>query len=104
MHVDFYASTFYAQRTDLKEKYKILASEAASYYSESMFILSVQVILCIAIWSNKEFTTINYNNDDYFINLCGFFTALVLHFGCINTIRNGMNMIKFAVFHSEEFE
>lgn len=33
-----------------------------------------------------------------------FFTALVLHFGCIATVRNGIQMIKFVVFHSEEFK
>jgi hypothetical protein len=33
-----------------------------------------------------------------------FFTSLVLHFSCIATIRNGINMIKFVIFHKEEVD
>ena len=33
-----------------------------------------------------------------------FFTNLVLHFSCIATIRNGINMIKFVIFHKNEFD
>jgi hypothetical protein len=32
-----------------------------------------------------------------------FFTNLVMHFSCIATIRNGINMMKFVVYHSDEF-
>lgn len=70
---------------------------------ESMFVLAVQVMLCTAIWSQDKFLVINYKND-YWINLCSFFTSLVLHFGCIATVRNGLSMAKFVVFHSEEFK
>lgn len=33
-----------------------------------------------------------------------FFTNLVLHFSCVSTIRNGINMMKFSIYHSEEFK
>ena len=33
-----------------------------------------------------------------------FFTNLVLHFSCIATIRNGINMVKFVIFHKTEFD
>ena len=33
-----------------------------------------------------------------------FFTNLVLHMSCIATIRNGINMCMFVVFHMEEFD
>ena len=32
-----------------------------------------------------------------------FFTNYVLHFSCISTIRNGIQMCHFVVYHSEEF-
>jgi len=40
---------------------------------------------------------------DMIVNICMFFTVLVLHFATVYTIRNGMQMSKFALFHSEEF-
>lgn len=106
MHVDFFSGTFYAQRNDMKQQYKILTSDAADYYMESMFVLSVQVMLCTAIWCQPNFVEeamTKYKNN-YWINLCSFFTALVLHFGCIATVRNGLSMAKFVVFHSEQFK
>ena len=33
-----------------------------------------------------------------------FFTNLVLHFSCISTVRNGINMVKFAIYHPDEFQ
>lgn len=72
---------------------------------ESMFVLAVQVMLCTAIWSQDGFVTsaLTAYKNNYWINLCSFFTTLVLHFGCIATVRNGLTMAKFVVFHSEEF-
>ena len=33
-----------------------------------------------------------------------FFTSLVLHLSCIATIRNGINMCMFVIFHYDEFD
>ena len=33
-----------------------------------------------------------------------FFTNMILHFSVLATIRNGIIMCKFIVFHSEEFD
>ena len=41
MHVDFFSGTFYAMRTSMKKKYKLLTSDSADYYIESCFILSI---------------------------------------------------------------
>jgi hypothetical protein len=40
----------------------------------------------------------------FYVNLAMFFTNLVLHFSCISTIRNGINMTKFVIFHKNEFD
>jgi hypothetical protein len=32
-----------------------------------------------------------------------FFTNLVMHFSCIATIRNGIDMCRHVVYHSDEF-
>ena len=93
MHVDFFSGTFYAMRTGMKKKYKLLTADSADYYLESLFILSVQAILCIAIWKSQTFEDFFKKPqlvNDYSVNLCLFFTSLVLHFSCIATVRNGM--------------
>ena len=40
----------------------------------------------------------------YTVNLTMFFTNLALHFGCLATIRNGIQMAKHVIFHKEEFD
>ena len=41
MHVDFFSGTFYAMRKDLKRRYKLLTSDSADYYMESLMIVAV---------------------------------------------------------------
>ena len=104
MHVDFFSSTFYGMITQYRKKYKMLTSDSSDYYMEALFILSIQGILCTAIWTSDSFFAhgLKFHND-YQINLCLFFTAMVLHFSCVATIRNGIDMCRFVVYHSEEF-
>jgi hypothetical protein len=60
------------------------------------------VLLCVLIWIyDKE--TVVYKNE-FQLNLCMFFTTLVMHFSCIATIRNGINMCKHVVYHADEFQ
>ena len=73
----------------MRQQYKLMITDASDYYMESLFILAVQVLLCTAIWCQEGFIDFEHTND-YSMNLCMFFTALVLHFGCIATIRNGI--------------
>ena len=101
MHVDFFSGTFFALQNKYKKEYKLLTVDQADYYFESLFIIAVQVLLCVLIWT-YDMVEIKFIND-FSLNLCMFFTNLVLHFSCISTIRNGIHMIKFVVYHSEEF-
>ena len=38
------------------------------------------------------------------LNLCLYLTTMIMHFCTIFTIRNGFIMLKYSLFHSEEFE
>ena len=62
----------------------------------------------MSIWATDDFinNVVDYRkfHNAYTINLCMFFTSLVLHFGCIATIRNGIQMTRFVTFHTEEFK
>ena len=51
MHVDVFASTFYAMRTKYKKKYELLNEDQASYFFECMFLLAIQIILFISLES-----------------------------------------------------
>ena len=101
MHLDFFSGTFYAMRTKYKKKHKLLSTDQADYFFESFFIIAIQVLLCVLIWIYDD-KKIQYKNE-FGLNLCMFFTNLVMHFSCIATIRNGINMMKFVVYHSDEF-
>lgn len=101
MHVDFFSGTFYALQTKYKKKYKLLTSDQADYLFECFFLIAVQVLLCILILIYDSNSVAFHNNFE--LNLCSFFTSLVMHFSCIATIRNGMDMCKFVVYHSKEF-
>ena len=37
------------------------------------------------------------------IQLCIFFTNMILHFPCVAIVRNGIQIMKFVFFNSEEF-
>ena len=103
MWVDFYSGTFYALMDKYKKKYKLLIEDQAEYYFESLFLLFVQTFFCIAVIYNIELNIIFKYELDPTLNLCLYFTSLILHFSTIYTIRNGIIMMKFVVYHSDEF-
>jgi hypothetical protein len=107
LYCDFFAGTYCALMNKYKIKYSLTKEEQADYFFESMMIMCIQIVLCLLTWSYilQEDTTItaDYHND-FKLNLAMFFTNLVLHFSCISTIRNGINMVKFAVYHGDEFQ
>mmetsp|Transcript_31453 Transcript_31453/g.48113 ORF Transcript_31453/g.48113 Transcript_31453/m.48113 type:complete len:183 (-) Transcript_31453:204-752(-) len=102
MHPDFYSGTFYSLRKDVKKKFRLLRRDQSDYYFESLFILAVQLLLCVSIIVSGGFNFPFVN--DYALNLCLFFSCLVLHFSTLSCIRNGINMCKFVVYHPENFE
>jgi hypothetical protein len=104
MHPDFFTGTFYSLRNSYQEKYNITKSDREDYFFESMFLCSIQILLCAAIWSNDKFREdIGFCNQ-IDLNVVVFFCTLILHFGCVMTIRNGINMCMYVVYHSDDFD
>ena len=101
MYLDFYSVTFQAMRSRYKKKFKLVLEDQVSYYFESLLLVSMQTILCLGILIEGDLTA--KPQYKYMTNLCMFFTNLAMHFGCIAIIRNGIQMIRFVTFHSEEF-
>lgn len=104
MHPDFFSGTFYSMRTKYKKKYCLLKDDVADYLFESFFIITIQALLCCLVLVYGEFRGKLVYHNKFEVNLTMFFTVLVLHFSCIATVRNGINMCRFVIFHREEFD
>ena len=102
MYPDWNVVVFHSLRYEMKKKYRIMAEEQVSYYFESLFLVTIQVIFCLVVLMGGSIE-MKFTND-FKINLAQYFTTLVLHYSCIAIIRNGIQMCKFVVYHSEEFE
>jgi hypothetical protein len=50
MHPDFFTATFYSLRKDYAKEYNLLKEDQADYFFESMFIFTIQIFLCVAVW------------------------------------------------------
>jgi len=106
MYIDHYSGTFYSLINKYKKKYHLLTEDQAQYYFEALFLLFIQTVFCIAILTSPEmdFQNIITYQTNYALHLCLFFTSMILHFGSIYTIRNGITMCKYVIYHSEEFD
>lgn len=106
MYVDHYSGTYYSLITRYKKKYHLLSEDQAQYYFEALFLLFIQFVFCIAILTSEEFSFKKAFEFKplYYLSLCLYFTSMILHFGSIYTIRNGILMTKYVIYHSEEFD
>lgn len=106
MYVDHYSGTYYSLITKYKKKYHLLSEDQAQYYFEALFLLFIQTVFCIAILTSSEFKieAVTQYKPIYYLSLCLYFTSMILHFGSIYTIRNGILMTKYVIYHSEEFD
>ena len=68
-----------------------------------MFILVIQIFLCVAVWVQDEFRNAGLCND-VAMNLAIFFVVLAMHFGSVMTVRNGINMCMYVIYHPDNFE
>lgn len=109
---DIFAATFLSQKEKHIKDLSITQEELGSYYFESIFILSVQVIVSFIIFKYgydgtkyekyKVFHTTD-NFDSYYVNLCLIFTNFALHICCLSTTRNGLDMCNYVTYNSKEF-
>lgn len=102
MFVDHFSGTFYSMINKYKKKHNLLVEDQAEYYFEAIFLLTIQATFCIAILQNMNWSKVTEYERDFLLNLVLFFTSLMLHFASIYTIRNGIQMCRFTVFHSDQ--
>ena len=58
-----------------------------------MFMIQMTFIFTILFFEKFDIT---YKNNTP-LNLCLFFTVLILHWQCLPEARNGINMMKYAL-------
>lgn len=62
---DFFACTFYSMITKYKDQSGLKDEEAAEYYFESLFILMILTVCCVAILLNIHWDSIFVIHDNY---------------------------------------
>lgn len=109
LYVDFYAAAFYSMITKHKKEYKLSTGDSADYFMECLFVLTIKVFLCIALLYNSG-DSISFINTDgagetsNMIYSTLILCVMVLHFSLVSTLRNGVQMMKYVVFHPEDFQ
>ena len=102
MFPDHYSGTFYSLITKFKKKHNLLLENQTEYYFEALFLLFVQSCFCIAVLTQIEWSDVLTYKRDFAVNLVLFFTTLILHFASVCPIRNGLQMMRYTVFHHDQ--
>jgi len=102
MWPDHYSGTFYSMITEHQEKFNLPTEDVAEYYFEAIFLLSMQVIFCLVILKGNDFEEVFEPKDEPSLSWCQLFTALILHFASVFSVRNGIQMCKFVIYNTEK--
>jgi len=84
-----------------KDKFRLRLSDQIDIFHKAIFIFIIQMTFIVTILVFEEFDTRYKNNTA--VNLCLFFTVLILHWQCIPEARNGIYMMKYALCCPDEF-
>jgi hypothetical protein len=84
-----------------KEKFKLKVNDQMDIFYRAMFLFVIQMTFIGTILTMDKFDLTFKNN--LAVNLCLFFTVLILHWQCIGDARNGIYMMKYALCNPEEF-
>ena len=90
------------------KKFGLTREDQAQLYFEAFFVMAIQSMMCACVWYSLLFdeehkTPIRYY-DDWKMNLCCCLANLVLHFSSVSTVRNGLMMMKYSLYHPEELD
>ena len=96
-----YSASYFAFMKENKKKYGMTQVDQFDLLRKALFILAVQVffIWCVMTVSKVKFVL----HNDMTLQICLFFTTLLLHLGCIPGARSAMYMMRYALTHPESF-
>ena len=98
---NMYTIAYFSFMKVKKEKFKLKSGDQADIFYRAVFLFFIQMVFIVLILQTQTFD-LTYHND-LAVNLCMFFTVLLLHWQCVPEARNGMYMMKYAVVCPEEF-
>lgn len=90
MYPDHYSGTFYSLLKKYKHQYGLSTEQVTDFYFEALFLLLMQSIFAIGIISDIDISKVFVVREDFYFQLCIFFTSLILHFASLFSVRNGI--------------
>jgi len=84
-----------------KEKFKLKTNDQMDIFYRALFLFVVQMMFIFTVLYMDTFD-LTFKND-LAVNLCLFFTVLILHWNCVPDSRNGIYMMKYVLCAPEEF-
>lgn len=98
---NMYTICYYSFMKANKEKFKLKVNDQMDIFYRALFLFVVQMTFILTIFGLDSFD-LSYKND-LGVNMCLFFTVLILHWQCVPDARNGIYMMKYALCNPEEF-
>ena len=84
-----------------KEKFKLKENDQVDIWYRAIFLFVIQMTFLVTIFNLDSFD-LTFKND-LAVNLCLFFTVMLLHWNCVGDARNGIYMMKYSLCNPEEF-
>lgn len=102
MNATFFTATYCSLMKANKSKFKMKEADQVELFWKTCFIYTIQMCFCYVIWAYAGFKQTIFREPEMHITY--FFTLLVLHFACMPVARDGLNMMKYALLHPDEFD
>ena len=97
----YYSCTYFALMKTNKQKYKLKEADQAEMFYHTGILVAIQ-LLFLGVLYYTALPKFKYIRDTK-VNFVLFFSVFLMHSTVLPTAKNGMNMMKYALMHSDEF-
>merc|ERR1711908_90488 len=101
LSASFFTATYFALMKKNKSEYAMKEADQVELFWKSCFIYAIQILFSYVIYMYAGFQPTVQRDPELHVVL--FFTVLILHFTCMPVARDGLNMMKYALLHHDEF-
>lgn len=101
LSANMYTVSYCAFMKKNKEQFRLKVNDQIDIYYRAIFMFMIQMTFIFTVLLYEKFD-ITYKNSTP-LNLCLFFTVLILHWQCLPEARNGIYMMKYALCYPDEF-
>lgn len=99
---NIYTIAFTAFLVKNKEQFRMKSDDQMDLLYRALFMAAIQLTFLYMILVYEDFGAYEYK-DDTLINLCLFFTMLLLHWSSLPEARNGIYMMKHVLCHPDQY-